>query len=112
MTKNEVQAMIEEIQEMNRLTITNEEGQEIECEILFTFNSEEYEKNYVVFSPMGEEYIDEDGYPELHAASYIPNEDGEGVLTSIEDDAEWDMIEEVIASFLEGEEEEGNEPIS
>jgi len=100
------------VEEMNRLTIINEDGQEIECEILFTFNSEDYEKDYVVFSPIGEEYVDDDGYPEIHAASYIPNEDGEGILTSIEDDEEWDMIEEAIASFLEAEAEEDDEPIS
>ena len=104
--------MAEEIMEMNRLTITNEDGLEIECEILFTFDSEEYEKSYVVFSPMGEEFVDEDGYPELHAASYTPNGEGEGVLTSIEDDAEWDMIEEIIASFLEAEDEDDDELIS
>ena len=102
------------VEEMSRLIIIDEDGQEIECEILFTFNSEVYVKNYVVFSPIGDEYVDEEGYPEIHAASYIPDEDGEGVLTSIEDDAEWDMIEEIIASFLEeeGEEEENNETIS
>ena len=103
--------MAEEIEEMNRLTITSEDGQEIECEILFTFDSEEYNKSYVVFSPIGEEYVDEDGYPELHAASYTPNEDGEGVLLSIEDDAEWDMIEEIIASFLETEEEDDDDDL-
>ena len=99
--------------EMNRLIITNEDGQEIECEILFTFDSQEYEKNYVVFSPIGEEYVDEDGYPELHAASYTPNnEDGEGILSAIEDDAEWDMIEDIIVSFLEHEEEDDGDLIS
>jgi len=97
------------VEKMDRLTIINEDHQEIECEIVFTFDSEEYEKNYVVFSPIGEEYVDEDGYPEIHAASYVPDEDGEGILASIEDDKEWDMIEEVIASFLEAEAEEDDE---
>ena len=97
---------------MNRLTIINEDHQEIECEILFTFDSEDYEKSYVVFSPIGEEYVDDDGYPEVHAASYTPDEDGEGVLTSIDDDNEWDMIEEVIASFLAEEAGEDDEPVS
>jgi len=100
------------VEEMSRLIIIDEDDQEIECEILFTFNSEEYEKNYVVFSPIGEEYVDEDGYPEIHAASYIPNEDGEGVLTSIEDDNEWDMIEDYFDSFIEAQENENDEPVS
>jgi len=111
--KNEVWGMLEETQEMNMLTVINEEGQEIECEILFTFDSAEYNKDYVVYMPIGDEYVDEDGYPEIHVSSYTTNEDGEGGgLEPIEDEAEWDMVEEVVASFLEAEEEEYDEPIS
>jgi len=99
--------MAEEIQEMNKLTVINEEGQEIDCEILFTFDSAEYKKDYVVYMPIGDEYVDEDGYPEIHVSSFTASDDGEGGgLEPIEDEAEWEMVEEVIASFLEGEEEE------
>ena len=102
------------MQEMNKLTVINEEGQEIECEILFTFDSAEYKKDYIVYMPIGDEYADEDGYPEIHVSSYTTNEDGEGGgLEPIEDEAEWDMIEEVVSSFIEAqEEEEDDEPIS
>jgi len=89
------------VEEMSRLIIIDEDGQKIECEILLTFKSKEYDKNYVIFSPIGEEYIDEDGYPEIQAASYIPGEDGEGVLTSIDDDDEWDMVEDEFDLFIE-----------
>ena len=105
--------MAEEVQEMNRLTVVDEEGQEIECEILFTFDSDEYKKDYVVYMPIGDEYVDEEGYPEIHVSSYTTDEDGDGGgLEPIEDEAEWDMVEEVVASFLESEEEENDEPIS
>lgn len=105
--------MAEEIQEMNKLTVINEEGQEIECEILFTFDSQDYNKDYVVYMPIGDEFMDEDGYPEIHVSSYTTDEDGEGGgLEPIEDETEWDMIEEVVASFIEAQEEEGDEPIS
>ena len=30
-------------------TVINEEGQEIECEILFTFDSDKFEKSYVIY---------------------------------------------------------------
>jgi len=106
--------MSEEIAEMNMLTVINEEGEEIECEILFTFDSPEYKKDYVVYMPIGDEYIDEDGYPEIHVSSYTTNEDGEGGgLEPIEDETEWDMIEEVVASFIEAQEEDDEpEPIN
>ncbi|MCL2558844.1 MAG: DUF1292 domain-containing protein [Turicibacter sp.] len=105
--------MTEELEEMNKLIVINEEGEEIECEILFTFNSAEYEKDYVVYTPLGEDYVDEDGFPEVHVSSYTTNENGEGGgLEPIDDDAEWDMIEEVVASFVEAQEEEDDEPIS
>jgi len=105
--------MSENNQEMNALTVIDEEGNEIECEILFTFDSPEYKKDYVVYMPVGDEYVDEDGYPEIHVSSYTTNENGEGGgLEPIEDEAEWEMIEEVVASFIESQEEEDDEPIS
>ena len=100
-------------EEMNRLTVINDEGQEIECEILFTFDSEAYNKDYVVYMPIGDEYLDEDGFPEIHVSSYTTNENGEGGgLDPIEDEEEWDMVEEVVASFIEAQEEEDDEPVS
>ena len=104
--------MTEEVQEMNMLTVINEEGKEIECEILFTFDSAEYQKDYVVYMPIGDEYVDEDGYPEIHVSSYTSHENGEGGgLEPIEDEAEWEMIEEVVASFIE-EQEADDESLS
>lgn len=100
--------------EMNTLTVIDENGQELEFEILFTFDSPEYNKNYVVYMSTDEDDLDEDGYPEIHVSSYTVNEDGEGGgLESIEDEAEWDMVEEVVSSFIEEmEEAEDDEPIS
>ena len=56
--------------------------------------------------------FDEDGHPEIHAAAYVPNAEGEGVLSDIEDEAEWSMVEEVVSSFIEEMEEDDDEPIS
>ena len=33
-----------------KFTITNEEGKELECEVLFTFDSDEFKKSYIVFT--------------------------------------------------------------
>ena len=31
-------------------TVVNDEGKEVECEVLFTFESEETHKNYIVYT--------------------------------------------------------------
>ena len=86
----------------NRLTFIDEEGNEVLCEILFTFNSEEFNKNYVLFYPVGSE--DENGEIEVMAASYTENEDGTcGELRSIETEEEWKLIEEMLETFSEEE---------
>ncbi len=76
--------------------ITNSEGEEIEFRILFTFKSDAFHKEYVV-------YFEEDN-EEIFVSSYIQNEDGGGELNDIETDEEWDMVEEVVNAFLEDEE--------
>jgi len=105
--------MMENMEE-NILTVIDEDGTEIECEILFTFDSEAYKKNYVVYMPLGDEFLDEEGIPQIHVSSYTMNENGEGGgLEPIEDEAEWDMVEEVIDSFLEEHDDEGEDaPVS
>lgn len=84
------------------ITIVDEEGNESLYEILFTFDSEDYNKSYVLVYPAGS-HDEED--VELQAFSYTEQEDGSsGSLEPIETDAEWDMIEEVLNTFLAEEE--------
>ncbi len=81
----------------NKLTYIDENGNEVLCEILFTFHSDEFEKDYVLFYPEGDE--DEDGKINVMAASYIEKEDGQGELLEVTTDAEWDLIEEMLQAF-------------
>ncbi|MCK5731869.1 MAG: DUF1292 domain-containing protein [Tenericutes bacterium] len=81
------------------LVVTDDTGKELECVIIMTFESEEFEKNYVVYQVKG----DETG--EFFAASFNPNDGNEGQLMQIESDEEWDLVEEVLENFLEDEEE-------
>lgn len=86
----------------NQLTFIDEQGNEVLCEILFTFNSEEFNKNYVLFYPVGSEA--EDGSIEVMAASYVEAEDGTcGELQDVTTDEEWELIEEMLESFSEEE---------
>lgn len=91
------------------ITIVDENGNEQLCNVLFTFESEEFGKSYVLYYPIGAEE-DENEEIEIHASSFTPNENGEdGDLLPIESEAEWDMIEEMLNTFLDNEEEEEEE---
>ena len=75
------------------LATTDAEGNEKLCQILFTLESEEFGKKYVVFYEISElSDSDEDGDIPLMAASFIENEDGQGELSEIETDEEWEIM--------------------
>lgn len=91
------------------ITIVDESGNEQLCNVLFTFESDEFGKSYVLYYPIGAEE-DENEEIEIHASSFIPNEDGEdGELLPVESDTEWDMIEEMLSTFLDEQEDEDEE---
>lgn len=88
----------------NNITVVDENGNEQLCEILFTFDSEEFNKSYVLYYPISD---NEDDEIEIHASSFVPSENNEdGELSPIETDEEWDMIEEMLNTFLDEEGEE------
>ncbi|WLR44033.1 DUF1292 domain-containing protein [Bacillus carboniphilus] len=88
-----------------QITIIDEDGNEQLCEVLFTFENDTYNKSYVLYYPVGADQDEEDEI-EIHASSFVPNENNEaGELQPVESDEEWDMIEEVLNTFLEEEED-------
>lgn len=90
----------------NNITVVDEEGNEQLCEVLFTFDSEEFKKSYVLYYPVGANEDDSDDI-EIHASAFTPTEDGEdGELMPIETDEEWDLIEEMLNTFLDEQEDE------
>lgn len=83
--------------ETNKLLVTDDAGREFEMTILFTFHDDKSEKDYVVYYDEG----DESG--QLYAASY----NDEGALFPVgEDEAELDMVNEVIGAFLDEKKDE------
>lgn len=82
--------------EERHITIVDEDGNEQLCEVIHTFDSEEFGKSYVLYSLVGAEE-DEEGQVEIFASSFTPSDNGEdGELQPIETDAEWDLIEDVL----------------
>lgn len=80
--------------EKERMTfkVTDDSGKEIECEVLFTFESDETHKNYIVYT---DNTTDEGGNTKVYASIYTPNEK-ETTLMPIETDKEWKIIETIL----------------
>ena len=77
--------------------ITNDEGQEVECEVLFTFESDETGKNYMVYT---DNTVDEEGNTKVYASIYNPDEEDQ-TLQPIETDKEWKIIETILNALQE-----------
>ena len=94
----------EEIRD-NEFTIVNDEGREIKCEILFTYEDEKTKKNYMAYTDNTQ---DDDGNTKVYASIYNPEEENP-VLLPIETDEEWKMIEAILTSLSNNEEEKKEE---
>lgn len=75
-------------------TIVNDKGEEIECEILFTFDSDETKKSYIVYT---DNTVDEDGSTKVYASVYDPTGQNPALMP-IESEKEWLVIENILSS--------------
>ncbi|MFN7249181.1 MAG: DUF1292 domain-containing protein [Anaerobacillus sp.] len=96
--------------ERERIIIPDENGDEHLFEVLFTFDVDETGKSYMVLIAVGDEDSDDEEV-EVHAFRY--EETGEGdddlSLIPIETDEEWEIVEEMLNTFQEGEDEDEDE---
>lgn len=90
-------------EEVMTFKVMDENGKEIECEVLFTFESEETKKNYIVYT---DNTTDDDGNTKVYASVYNPNE-AETKLMPIETDKEWKIIETILEE-IQSEANNGN----
>lgn len=75
-------------------TIVNDKGEEIECEILFTFDSDETKKSYIVYT---DNTLDEEGSTKVYASVYDPTGQNPALMP-IETEKEWLVIENILSS--------------
>lgn len=85
----------------NTFTIVNDEGKEITCEVLFTYEDEKTKKNYIAYT---DNTLDEEGNTKVYASIYNPEEENP-VLLPIESDDEWNLIEGILSSLTKEDEE-------
>ncbi|HIS91366.1 MAG TPA: DUF1292 domain-containing protein [Candidatus Faecisoma merdavium] len=79
-------------EEQMKFKVIDENGKEIECEVLFTFESDETNKNYIVYT---DNTTDEEGNTKVYASIYTPNSEDLN-LQPIETDKEWKIIEVIL----------------
>lgn len=77
--------------------VINEQGQEIECDILFTFDSEETKKSYIVYTDNSK---DESGNIQVFASIYDPTQEN-SKLEPITSEQEWKVIETILNTLQE-----------
>ena len=80
-----------EIKNENQMVVTDAEGKEHLMNILFTYDNEERKASYVFF------YDSEDPNEDVIVMRYLEN----GELEPIEDDEEYDEVEEVFNAWQE-----------
>ena len=83
--------------ENNKFVMIDENGQEREYDVLFTFESEETNKNYIAYT---DNTIYETGNVEVYASIYNPG-DPQTKLEPIESEKEWKVIETILETLQE-----------
>lgn len=81
----------------NTFSMLDENGNEVVYDVLFTFESEETGKNYIVYT---DNQKDETGNIEVYASIYYPN-DPQSKLEAIETEKEWKVIETILETLQE-----------
>jgi len=78
-----------------KIIIKNDKGEEIECDVLFTFDNNDTNKSYIVYT---DNTKDELGNIKVYANTYN-EDDEEGLLGNIETEEEWNIIEQIFSSI-------------
>ena len=81
----------------NTFTLIDDKGVEVKYDVLFTFDSEETGKSYIVYT---DNTKDTEGNIEVYASIYDPK-DPNSKLEAITTDKEWKVIETILDTLQE-----------
>ena len=85
------------MEEKNVFQVLDENGKEVTCEVLFTFDSEETGKSYIVYT---DNTTDDDGNVRVYASIFNPKTENMELIP-IESDREWKIVETILESIQE-----------
>ena len=81
--------------EQNKFKLIDKNGKEVEFEVLFTFESDETKKNYMVYT---DNTKDDNGNTKVYASVFVPNKEPLELLP-VETEREWKVIETILESI-------------
>lgn len=79
----------------NTFKMLTPEGEEITCNVLFTFDSEETNKSYIAYT---DNTYEADGSIKAYAAVYHPDDMSKG-FEPIETEKEWKVVETILQTI-------------
>ncbi len=80
-----------------KIVIRNDKGEELVCDVLFTFDSDETGKSYIAYT---DNTKDEKGNIKVYANTY--DKTGEDLkLSQLTTDKEWKIIDNILASVID-----------
>ncbi|HOP65665.1 MAG TPA: DUF1292 domain-containing protein [Bacilli bacterium] len=88
----------------NVFKVINDKGEEVDCEVLFTFDSDETKKSYIAYT---DNTLDEAGNVKVYASIYDKTGESKD-LQPIETEKEWQIIENIFSKLQDKIGEEDN----
>ena len=79
--------------ENRHITMVDENGEELDCEIVMFYQSTENGNQYVFYT---DNTLDEDGLYNFYASRYLGEEEGELKLAGIESEEEWKLLDDAL----------------
>ena len=80
-----------------KIVIKNDKGEELVCDVLFTFDSDETNISYIAYTDNSK---DESGNTKVYASTY--DKEGEDLsLKPLTTEKEWKIIDNILASVLD-----------
>lgn len=83
--------------EKNSFTVKGKDGKNVTCYVLFTFDSDETGKSYIVYTDGTK---DETDNTQVFASIYNPEEENPALIP-IETEKEWKVIESILSTLQE-----------
>ncbi|HPE14676.1 MAG TPA: DUF1292 domain-containing protein [Bacilli bacterium] len=77
--------------------IINDKGEEVECQVLFTFDSKETNKSYIAYT---DNTKDDSGNVQVYASTYDPT-GKDTKLYPVETEKEWKIVETILNTIQE-----------
>ena len=80
-----------------KIVIKNDKGEELTCDVLFTFDSDETGKSYIAYT---DNTKDSKGITKVYASTYDKNGD-DMQLNPLTSEKEWKIIDNILSSVLD-----------